>query len=191
MQTFKFYHGRGIFKEYANLDEMCGCEGVDADAMKATFRSYNAEHEGVKDVFGKTHFPIQSFDPFAKVWVAKVTPVIHYSMGGIKINEHAAVQTNENYSGLVKFRNLYAAGECTGGVHGGDRLAGNSLLDCVVYGRTAGKSAAAAVASASASNSASVSASVTRGGAGGGGGGEGGEAAADGMLPDDDIKIQL
>ena len=35
---------------------------------------------------------------------------------------------------------LYAAGECTGGVHGGDRLAGNSLLECVVYGRTAGKS---------------------------------------------------
>lgn len=36
---------------------------------------------------------------------------------------------------------LYAAGECTGGVHGGDRLAGNSLLECVVFGRTAGVSA--------------------------------------------------
>ena len=36
---------------------------------------------------------------------------------------------------------LYAAGEATGGVHGADRLGGNSLLECVVYGRTAGTKA--------------------------------------------------
>ncbi len=36
---------------------------------------------------------------------------------------------------------LFAAGEVTGGVHGGNRLGGNSILDCVVFGRTAGKSA--------------------------------------------------
>lgn len=45
----------------------------------------------------------------------------------------------ENNSKLL---GLYAAGECTGGVHGADRLAGNSLLDCIVFGRTAGQSAA-------------------------------------------------
>jgi succinate dehydrogenase/fumarate reductase flavoprotein subunit len=43
--------------------------------------------------------------------------------------------------GAAEIVGLYAAGECTGGVHGGDRLAGNSLLECVVYGRTAGASA--------------------------------------------------
>ena len=36
---------------------------------------------------------------------------------------------------------LYAAGEVTGGLHGANRLAGNSLLECVVYGRMAGRSA--------------------------------------------------
>jgi succinate dehydrogenase/fumarate reductase flavoprotein subunit len=36
---------------------------------------------------------------------------------------------------------LFAAGEVTGGVHGKNRLAGNSLLDCVVFGRIAGASA--------------------------------------------------
>ncbi len=40
------------------------------------------------------------------------------------------------------FRGLYAAGEVTGGVHGRNRLAGNSLLECVVFGRIAGKEAA-------------------------------------------------
>merc|ERR1712087_595166 len=37
---------------------------------------------------------------------------------------------------------LYAAGEVAGGVHGNNRLGGNSLLDCVVFGRVAGKAAA-------------------------------------------------
>jgi len=41
------------------------------------------------------------------------------------------------------FQGLLAAGEVTGGVHGANRLAGNSLLECVVFGRIAGKSAAA------------------------------------------------
>lgn len=41
----------------------------------------------------------------------------------------------------VPLGGLYAAGECTGGVHGADRLGGNSLLDCIVYGRQAGISA--------------------------------------------------
>lgn len=41
-----------------------------------------------------------------------------------------------------KIGRLFAAGECTGGVHGGNRLGGNSLLECVVFGRIAGERAA-------------------------------------------------
>ena len=41
-----------------------------------------------------------------------------------------------------RIRCLFAAGEVTGGVHGGNRLAGNSLLECVVFGRIAGQRAA-------------------------------------------------
>ena len=48
---------------------------------------------------------------------------------------------SETATASTEFSGLYAAGECTGGVHGGDRLAGNSLLECVVFGRTAGASA--------------------------------------------------
>lgn len=40
------------------------------------------------------------------------------------------------------FKGLLAAGEVTGGVHGRNRLAGNSLLECVVFGRIAGRQAA-------------------------------------------------
>jgi succinate dehydrogenase/fumarate reductase flavoprotein subunit len=40
---------------------------------------------------------------------------------------------------------LYAAGESTGGVHGADRLGGNSLLECIVFGRISGREAAASI----------------------------------------------
>jgi len=43
-------------------------------------------------------------------------------------------------SGGQPLPGLYVAGEAAGGVHGNNRLGGNSLLDCVVYGRVAGRS---------------------------------------------------
>lgn len=62
-----------------------------------------------------------------------IYPTLHYQNGGIKIN----AQTETGVPGL------FAAGEVTGGVHGENRLMGNSLLDVTVFGRRAGNSAAA------------------------------------------------
>ncbi|MFC1485342.1 FAD-binding protein, partial [bacterium] len=61
-----------------------------------------------------------------------VYPTQHYQNGGLKINEEG--QTN--------IANLFAAGEVSGGIHGENRLMGNSLLDILVFGRRAGKRAA-------------------------------------------------
>jgi aspartate oxidase len=65
-----------------------------------------------------------------------VYPVLHYRNGGLAIDERAA----------TTLPGLFAAGEIAGGVHGSNRLMGNSLLDTVVYGRRAGASAAEAAA---------------------------------------------
>merc|ERR1719465_294999 len=69
-------------------------------------------------------------------FVAIITPVIHYCMGGLEIDADGAVMGK---SGIIK--GLYCAGEVAGGVHGNNRLGGNSLLDCVVFGRVTGKAA--------------------------------------------------
>merc|ERR1712038_1927163 len=67
-------------------------------------------------------------------YVAIITPVIHYCMGGLEIDCDSAVYGR---NGSI-IPGLYAAGEVAGGVHGNNRLGGNSLLDCVVFGRVAG-----------------------------------------------------
>lgn len=56
-------------------------------------------------------------------------------MGGLKVNAKTEVVGRDVIPGL------FAAGEIMGGVHGKNRLGGNSLLDCVVYGRVAGRTA--------------------------------------------------
>merc|ERR1719235_966878 len=67
-------------------------------------------------------------------YVAIITPVIHYCMGGLETDVNAGVIGPKG-----PIPGLYVAGECAGGVHGNNRLGGNSLLDCVVFGRVAGK----------------------------------------------------
>jgi len=59
-------------------------------------------------------------------------PTQHYQNGGVLINDR----------GETDIENLYVAGEASGGVHGRNRLMGNSLLDILVFGRRAGKNAA-------------------------------------------------
>ncbi len=61
-----------------------------------------------------------------------VYPTLHYQNGGIKIDT----------DGATNVPGLYAAGECTGGVHGRNRLIGNSTLELFVFGRRAGRAAA-------------------------------------------------
>ena len=63
-----------------------------------------------------------------------VYPTLHYQNGGLDITADC-MTTNVN--------NLFVAGEAVGGIHGKNRLMGNSLLDIIVFGRSAGKNAAA------------------------------------------------
>jgi succinate dehydrogenase / fumarate reductase flavoprotein subunit len=68
-----------------------------------------------------------------------VVPTCHYAMGGIPTNVHGQVITQQSNGSDSIVEGLYAAGEaaCVS-VHGGNRLGGNSLLDLVVFGRSAG-----------------------------------------------------
>jgi len=70
----------------------------------------------------------------------EVYPTIHYAMGGLRV---------EPDTGATTVRGLYAAGEVAAGLHGANRLGGNSLSDLLVFGRRAGAAAAQFVRSVS------------------------------------------
>ncbi|VDM20707.1 unnamed protein product [Wuchereria bancrofti] len=139
--SFGFYAKiKGFFKQFNTLEEVANYMGIQSSKLKKTLDEYN-EYTNLslskEDKFGKKVFPVALKHP--PYYVAVITPAIHYTMGGIKIDKDAVVY-NE-FSGKP-FKGLLAAGEVTGGVHGRNRLAGNSLLECVVYGRIAGHNAA-------------------------------------------------
>jgi succinate dehydrogenase / fumarate reductase flavoprotein subunit len=79
----------------------------------------------------------EQFHALANVDITKepmeVGPTIHYTMGGVRVEALTAATTVPG---------LYAAGEVAGGLHGANRLGGNSLGDILVFGRRAGEAAA-------------------------------------------------
>ena len=73
----------------------------------------------------------------APYYAIKIAPGIHHTMGGVKINTDAAVINTKN----AVIPGLFAAGEVTGGVHGGNRIGGTAVTDIVVVGTIASDSA--------------------------------------------------
>ncbi|KAF9110218.1 hypothetical protein BGX27_006636 [Mortierella sp. AM989] len=133
----KHYVGRGLMKYFKNGEELAKEIGIPPSELKKTFDDYNAIAEGkVKDPWGKKYFhnyPIKMEQDFH---VARMAPVLHYTMGGVDINDEANIKDTSD----KEIPGLFAAGEMCGGVHGANRLGGSSLLGCVVFGRTAGDS---------------------------------------------------
>ena len=72
-------------------------------------------------------------------WYAcRKVPTVHHTMGGIRVN----VESEACNADGEPIPGLYAAGECTGGIHGENRLGGNAIADCMTFGRNAGTNAA-------------------------------------------------
>lgn len=114
---------------------------IDPTAFETTMNEWNAAVEAKTDSqFGRTSFasPLNT----APYYAIKVTPGVHHTMGGLKINSEAEVLSADGN----KIPGLFAAGEVTGGVHGANRLGGNAVADFVVFGRIAGKQAASYLA---------------------------------------------
>ena len=132
------YINNGYTVTGETYEELAEAMGVDAAAFAATMDKWNAAvAAGVDEEFGRTSFanPLDT----APYYAIKVTAGIHHTMGGLTINPQTQVLAGD---GTV-IDGLYAAGEVTGGVHGGNRLGGNAVADFVVFGRIAGEQAAA------------------------------------------------
>jgi len=158
----KHYTGRGVMKYFATGEDLAKEMGIDVQVLVEEHdKHFEAAAKQEKDpeggpwpaypsgktwdeASGKTGSGKKFYHnqiPGSKVktesfYVAMITPVIHYCMGGLEITVDAEVLGAKG-----KIPGLYAAGEIAGGVHGNNRLGGSSLLDCVVFGRVAAKAA--------------------------------------------------
>ena len=106
------------------------------DTLEALCKDINVPFDTVKTSFDQvdpTHRP--SVAPY---WAVRMYPWVHYTLGGISINEQAECLNRFG----IPIPGLYAAGQITGSVHGENRLGGNGLTDAFTFGRIAGKNAA-------------------------------------------------
>eukprot|EP00179_Madagascaria_erythrocladioides_P009921 CAMPEP_0198326692 /NCGR_PEP_ID=MMETSP1450-20131203/14139_1 /TAXON_ID=753684 ORGANISM="Madagascaria erythrocladiodes, Strain CCMP3234" /NCGR_SAMPLE_ID=MMETSP1450 /ASSEMBLY_ACC=CAM_ASM_001115 /LENGTH=763 /DNA_ID=CAMNT_0044030669 /DNA_START=67 /DNA_END=2358 /DNA_ORIENTATION=+ len=140
-----FYCKKGLITEHANLASALSYHRIRHHESQwcDTLKRYAMLSDGDTDEFDKSTFPLASSLEGVGVenlpiWTAVVTPAIHYSMGGLAVDGAAQVLNERGKS----IPGLFACGETTGGIHGANRLAGNSLLECIVYGRVAGERAA-------------------------------------------------
>jgi succinate dehydrogenase/fumarate reductase flavoprotein subunit len=135
---FNYYKDfKGFILEHANFNEMSKNLNIDYKRIENTINMYNdAYDKKIVDKYNKTTF-LHKFDLNKKIYSMVITPSVHYTMGGLKINNRSEViDTNGK-----PINGLFGAGEVTGGVHGGNRLGGNSLAECGVFGRIAADSA--------------------------------------------------
>ena len=138
------YTHKGLLTKLEGLKALAKWLNLPQTVVKETLRRYQEAAQSGEDQYGKTTFrgvpgttvngsslPLDS----EVFYAGTVTPVLHYCMGGITIDTQGHVLDE---SGQV-IPGLMAAGEVTGGVHGANRLAGNSLLECTVYGSIVGQ----------------------------------------------------
>ena len=135
--NFYFYKDvQGFILEHNNFSEMANDLNISYNNLENTINEYNEAFDKKLDKFNKTNFPYK-FDLNKTVYSMIITPSIHYTMGGLKMNNKGEILNTNNES----IKGLYGAGEVTGGVHGGNRLGGNSLTECGVFGRISADSA--------------------------------------------------
>ena len=137
------YINRGLMLSGDTYEALAEALGIPADTFAATMNTWNGYVAEKNDPdFGRTSFanPLDT----APFYAVKGTAGIHHTMGGLKIDPETHVIDE---SGKI-IPGLFAAGEVTGGVHGGNRLGGNAVADFVVFGRIAGAQAAAYAAEA-------------------------------------------
>ena len=140
----KEYIQEGFVVQADTLDALAQKIGLDPAKFKETVSKYNSYVEAKNDPdfkrglyreLGKGQLLPNKIEtpPFNSM---KVTPAIHHCCGGLRVNEKAQVM--DAIPGKVIIEKLYSAGEVNGGTHGTNRMGGNSIPDCITFGRIAG-----------------------------------------------------
>ena len=132
------YQQMGFVIQGDTVEALAKQMNVPADQLKTTLDTWNNSVKNKKDAeFGRTTGMDNDLSG-TPLYAIKIAPGIHYCMGGVKINANTEVLNKDG----KPIPGLFAAGEVTGGLHGKNRIGGNSVADIVIFGRQAGAKSA-------------------------------------------------
>ncbi len=137
LKAIEKYVKNGLTVQADTIEELAEQIDIDPATLAETLATWNEAVANQKDdEFGRTT-GMENDLTTAPYYAIKVAPGIHHTMGGVKIDTEAQVINKDG----EPIKGLFAAGEVTGGVHGGNRIGGNAVADIVVFGRIAADSA--------------------------------------------------
>lgn len=137
LKAIEGYVKNGLLTVGETKKELAEKLSIPADAFEATMDEYAKIQASGKDPLGRKANEMPRPLTEGPFYACEIGPAIHHTMGGIVINTRAEV-LDENGNPVP---GLYAAGEVTGGIHGGNRLGGNAVADICIYGKIAADSA--------------------------------------------------
>ena len=127
----------GHVKKADTIEELAEVLDMDPNVLKKTIADYNYAVECNNDSqFHRLTLDNKIDNP--PYYANAKTVTVHQTLGGVEINENT--QVLDKQGNIIK--GLFACGEVTGGIHGANRLGGNSFPDSIVFGRIAGRNAA-------------------------------------------------
>lgn len=133
-KAIEFYDHVGLVERGDTIEELAHEIGVDAINLENTIKEWNRDVELHQDTnFGRTTGMDRGIVK-APYFAIHVHPAIHYTMGGLHINDKT--QVIDGNGNVIP--GLFAAGEVSGGLHGNNRIGGNSIAETVIFGRQAG-----------------------------------------------------
>ncbi|MBC2378194.1 flavocytochrome c [Listeria welshimeri] len=132
------YDEMGFVEEGKTIDELASKINVPKEELTKTIDTWNTSVKNKKDeAYGRTTAMDNDLSK-APYYAIKIGPGIHYTMGGVKINTNTEVLDKDG----KPITGLFAAGEVTGGLHGENRIGGNSVAEIIIFGRQAGDKSA-------------------------------------------------
>lgn len=129
----------GAIRKFDSIEALATHYAIPVAALQEEVARWNSYVEKKKDPdFNCKIFPETTPTVVGPFYACRLWPRVHYCMGGLVINKEAQVKNFD----MKVMKGLYAAGEVAGAIHGAVRLGTCSMLDCVVFGRIAGRNAA-------------------------------------------------
>ena len=139
LASIETYQNQGVLISATTIAELADKMGINRQTLTSTMSRYTEmQLNGKDDDFGRAASAMTAPLNVPPFYAVGVTPAIHHTMGGIKVDPDMHVLRED---GTV-LPGLYAAGEVTGGLHGANRLGCNGVGDVVVNGKIAGRNAA-------------------------------------------------